>query len=82
MEGIAIVNFMKGSKGQSRGGMAAVMRYASQDEKTKWGDMKLVSGVNCQAYSAYDDFLRTQLLHHKDSGRRFYHLVQSFPKGE
>jgi len=82
VERIAIVNFMKGSKGQSRGGMAGVMRYASQDEKTKWGEMKLVSGVNCQAQSAYNDFLRTQLLHHKDNGRRFYHLVQSFPKGE
>lgn len=82
MERIAIANFMKGSKGQSRGGMAGVMRYASQDEKTRWGDMQLVSGVNCQARSAYNDFLRTQLLHHKDSGRRFYHLVQSFPKGE
>jgi len=73
---------MKGSKGQSRGGMAGVMRYASQDEKTRWGNTQLVSGVNCQAQSAYNDFLRTQLLHHKDNGRRFYHLVQSFPKGE
>lgn len=82
MERIAIVNFMKGSKGQSRGGMTGVMRYASQDEKTRWGDTQLVSGVNCQAQSAYNDFLRTQLLHHKDNGRRFYHLVQSFPKGE
>ena len=82
MERIAIVNFMKGSKGQSRGGMAGVMRYASQDEKTRWGDMQLVSGINCQAQSAYNDFLRIQLLHHKDNGRRFYHLVQSFPKEE
>lgn len=82
MESIAIINFVKGSKGQSRGGMAAVMRYASQDIKTQWEDTKLVSGVNCHPNSAYNDFLRTQLLHHKDSGRRFYHLVQSFPKNE
>lgn len=79
---IAIVNFVSGSKGQSRSGMKAVMQYAAQDKKTLWEGQQLVSGVNCQAASVYDDFLRTQLLHHKDSGRRFYHLVQSFPSGE
>jgi len=62
--------------------MKAVMQYAAQDKKTFWEGQHLVSGVNCQAVSVYDDFLRTQLLHHKDSGRRFYHLVQSFPSGE
>lgn len=62
--------------------MKAVMRYAAQDKKTLWQGRQLVSGINCQATSVYDDFLRTQLLHHKDSGRRFYHLVQSFPSGE
>lgn len=79
---IAIVNFVSGSKGQSRSGMKAVIRYAAQAKKTLWQGQQLVSGVNCQAVSVYDDFLRTQLLHHKDSGRRFYHLVQSFPSGE
>lgn len=79
---IAIVNFVSGSKGQNRSGMKAVMRYAAQDKKTFWQGQQLVSGVNCQAASVYDDFLRTQLLHHKDSGRRFYHLVQSFPNDE
>lgn len=79
---IAIVNFVSGSKGQSRSGMKAVMRYAAQDKKTFWEGQRLVSGINCQAASVYNDFLRTQLLHHKDSGRRFYHLVQSFPSGE
>lgn len=62
--------------------MKAVMRYAAQNKKTLWQGRQLVSGINCQATSVYDDFLRTQLLHHKDSGRRFYHLVQSFPSGK
>jgi len=79
---IAIVNFVSDGKGQSKGGMKAVMQYAAQNKKTLWQGQQLVSGVNCQAASVYDDFLRTQLLHHKDSGRRFYHLVQSFPSGE
>lgn len=32
--------------------------------------------------SAYDDFLSTKFLHHKDGGTRFYHMVRSHPKGE
>ena len=41
----------------------------------------LVSGINCQPQSVYDDFLNTKLLYHKDGGVMFYHMVQSFPKG-
>ena len=80
MEKIAIVHFVNSPKGQSRSGMAAVMRYAAQEQKTLWQGQSLISGVNCQAKSAYDDFLSTKLLHHKESGRLYYHLVQSFPK--
>ena len=56
------------------------MRYAAQEQKTLWQGQSLVSGVNCQVKSAYDDFLSTKLLHHKESGWLYYHLVQSFPK--
>ena len=80
MEKIAIVHFVNSPKGQTRSGMAAVMRYAVQEQKTLWQGRPLISGVNCQAKSAYDDFLSTKLLHHKESGRLYYHLVQSFPK--
>ena len=80
MEKIAIVHFVNSPKGQSRSGMAAVMRYAAQEQKTLWQGQSLISGVNCQAQSAYDDFLSTKLLHHKEAGRLYYHLVQSFPK--
>ena len=58
------------------------MRYVKRDEKTRWGDRQLVSGVNCRPESVYDDFLQTKLLYHKEDGRMFYHMVQSFPKGE
>ncbi len=57
------------------------MKYVAQEAKTQWQDRQLVTGVNCQAQSAYDDFLNTKLLYHKDGGRMFYHLVQSFPSG-
>ncbi len=57
------------------------MKYVAQKAKTQWQGHQLVTGVNCQAASAYDDFLNTKLLYHKDGGRMFYHLVQSFPSG-
>lgn len=31
--------------------------------------------------NAYDDFLSTKFLYHKDGGTRFYHMVRSHPKG-
>lgn len=82
MEAIAIVHFVNYPKGQNRACMGGVMRYTEQEEKTRWGDRQLVSGYNCRPESAYDDFLRTKLLYHKDGGTLFYHLVQSFPAGE
>ena len=61
--------------------MKSVMRYVSQTSKTLWDGQQLVSGINCQPQSVYDDFLNTKLLYHKDGGVMFYHMVQSFPKG-
>ena len=82
---LAIVNFVnyssRSKSSQSRGCIRSVMKYVAQKAKTQWQDRQLVTGVNCQAQSAYDDFLNTKLLYHKDGGRMFYHLVQSFPSG-
>ena len=82
---MAIVNFVnyssRSKSSQSRGCMRSVMKYVAQEAKTQWQGHQLVTGVNCQAASAYDDFLNTKLLYHKDGGRMFYHLVQSFPSG-
>ena len=61
--------------------MKSVMRYVAQTSKTLWNGQQLVSGINCQPQSVYDDFLNTKLLYHKDGGVMFYHMVQSFPKG-
>ena len=57
------------------------MRYASQLSKTLWDGQQLISGIGCQPETAFDEFLSTKLLHHKDGGVMFYHMVQSFPKG-
>ena len=82
MSDIAIVHFVNYKKGtQSRAAMRGVMLYVMQEKKTAWDGVPLVSGVNCQPQSVYDDFLNTKLLYHKDGGVMFYHMVQSFPKG-
>lgn len=82
MVGIAIISFVNYSRGQSRASMAAVMKYTSQDKKTRCDDENLVTGIGCTPRSAYSDFVNTKLLYGKDSGKMFYHMVQSFPVGE
>ena len=79
---MAIVHFVDYKRGtQSRAAMRGVMCYVMQEKKTAWEAEPLVSGINCQPQSVYDDFLNTKLLYHKDGGVMFYHMVQSFPKG-
>ena len=73
------MNYKKGT--QTRGCMKSVMRYVSQLSKTLWDGQQLVSGIDCQPETAFDEFLSTKLLHYKDGGVMFYHMVQSFPKG-
>ena len=82
MSDIAIRHFVNYKRGtQSRAAMRGVMLYVMQEKKTTWEGAPLVSGINCQPQSVYDDFLNTKLLYHKDGGVMFYHMVQSFPKG-
>ena len=79
---MAIVHFVNYKRGtQSRAAMRGVMLYVMQEKKSAWEGAPLVSGINCQPQSVYDDFLNTKLLYHKDGGVMFYHMVQSFPKG-
>ena len=79
---MAIVHFVNYKRGtQSRAAMRGVMLYVMQEKKSAWEGAPLISGINCQVQSVYDDFLNTKLLYHKDGGVMFYHMVQSFPKG-
>ena len=73
------MNYKKGT--QTRSCMKSVMRYVAQTSKTLWDGQQLVSGIGCQPETVFDEFLSTKLLHHKDGGVQFYHMVQSFPKG-
>ena len=82
MSRIAIIHFVNYKRGtQSRAAMRGVMLYVMQEKKTAWEGEPLISGINCQPKSVYDEFLNTKLLYHKDGGVMFYHMVQSFPKG-
>ena len=79
---MAIVHFVNYKRGtQSRAAMRGVMLYVMQEKKSAWEGEPLVSGINCQPQSAYDDFLNTKLLYHKDGGVMFYHMVQEFSEG-
>ena len=75
-----IVHFIN-SKTQTGGGLKNVLNYVSKAEKTQSEDKKYVTALNCSAPTAYQEFIATKNLYHKNSGRMYYHLVQSFPKG-
>ena len=79
---MAIISFTNYKRGQTAGCMGAVMRYTMQVKKTEFEGQRLVTGINCQPESVYADFMTTKRLHHKTDGVLFYHMVQSFPKGE
>ena len=66
---MAIVHFVNYKRGtQSLAAMRGVMLYVMQEKKTAWEGEPLISGINCQPQSVYDDFLNTKLLYHKDGG--------------
>ena len=75
-----IVHFIN-SKTQTASGLNNALNYVSKTEKTQSEDKKYVTALNCSASTVYEEFMATKNLYHKNSGRMYYHLVQSFPKG-
>jgi len=76
-----IIHFIN-SKTQTAGGMKNVLAYVTRTEKTKSEDKQYVTALNCNTATAYEEMLATKNAYHKNSGRMYYHLVQSFPKGD
>ena len=76
-----IIHFIN-SKTQTAGGMKNVLAYVTRTEKTKSEDKQYVTTLNCSAPTAYEEMIATKNTYHKNSGRMYYHLVQSFPKGD
>ncbi len=79
---MATLKFLPESKMQSRAGLSSILNYCQKEKKTRHGDRQLVTGINCLPASAYREFVSTKLFYRKDSGRMFYHLLQSFSPDE
>ncbi len=76
-----IIHFIN-SKTQTAGGMKNVLAYVTRTEKTKSEDKQYVTALNCNTATAYEEMIATKNTYHKNSSRMYYHLVQSFPKGD
>ena len=75
-----IIHFIN-NKTQTAGGMKNVLNYVSRKEKAFSEDKRFVTGVNCSPETALDEMTATKNMFHKNDGRLYYHLVQSFPNG-
>lgn len=81
---MAIVKFIPARKPQSSGGLYGSMEYCKQEHKT-WDEatmQHLVTGINCVASTAYQEFMNTKRFYEKTGGRMYYHVVQSFSPEE
>lgn len=79
---MATVNIMKSKRSQTRAGLAFILSYCKRDSKTRYGDRKLVSGINCVPESVYHEMMNTKMHYGKTDGRMFYHITQSFHPDE
>ena len=52
-----------------------IFDYVMRDEAT---EDKLISGINCSPESALEEFRFVKKRFHKEDGRSYYHIVQSF----
>ncbi len=59
----------------SKANIKRIIRYVTQDKKT---NVNLISGKNCMAESCLEEMLYTKNLYHKNSGRQYIHIIQSF----
>ena len=67
---MAIVKFVT-----ARCPMNNIFQYVTRKEAT---ERKLIDGVNCSPASAMEEFIYTKQQFHKEDGRQYYHIVQSF----
>ena len=78
---MATVNFIP-CKSQCRASLRGTMDYVRQDKKCVSDGMKLVSGKDCCAETAYPEFMATKNSYGKAKGVFFYHYTQSFSPEE
>ncbi len=79
---MATCNYIPAKK-QTRGAMQTVIKYVSQDMKTlDERGHRYLTGINCLAPAALDEFMATKNLYSKRDGVMYYHYTQSFAPGE
>ncbi|UYO64393.1 relaxase/mobilization nuclease domain-containing protein [Acetobacterium wieringae] len=66
----------KKKKPQNKYDMKKLIDYVKKHES----ENGLVTGFNCNAYSAYQEFMFNKKMHKKENGRLYIHMIQSFPK--
>ena len=59
----------------SKANIKKIISYVTQDKKT---NVNLISGKDCMAESCLEEMLYTKNLYHKNSGRQYIHIIQSF----
>lgn len=59
----------------SKASIGKGVNYITKEEKT---EEKLISGINCNPETAIDEMKATKELYDKDTGRQYYHFIQSF----
>ena len=59
----------------SKANLKTIINYVTQDKKT---NEKLITGKDCMAESSLEEMLYTKNLYHKNGGRQYIHIIQSF----
>lgn len=68
------------NKKQTKGALLGTMLYCVDARKTAHQGRSLVSGFNCNVYTAYLEMLTTKQQFRKTDGQQFFQFVQSFPE--
>ena len=59
----------------SKANLKTIINYVTQGKKTS---EKLITGKDCLAESSLEEMLYTKNLYHKNTGRQYIHIIQSF----
>ena len=59
----------------SKSNIKRIINYVTQDKKT---NENLITGKDCLAESCLEEMLYTKNLYHKNNGRQYIHIIQSF----
>ena len=72
-----VISYAKNPEKTTFSDLKQVLKYAEDDEKTMY-----VTGVNCNAQTAYEEMITVQNRFDKTTGNVAYHAYQSFKTGE